>query len=125
MADRMRDVRKTFEATLEKLSPAKAQELARSLLEGDGATKGKEQVSKLAHELTEWSQRNRDRLVSIVRREVRAQLKSLGVASRDELEAIKKRVRELEKASGAKRTTTKRSTAKRSTAKRTTTKSTT
>lgn len=113
------DVRKTFEAALEKLTPAKAQKLARSLLEGDGASKGKEQVSKLAHELMEWSQRNRERMVELVRREVRDQLKSLGVASRDEVEALRKRVRALEKAASAvpKRSPAKRSSSRTSGAK--------
>jgi hypothetical protein len=53
-----------------------------------------------------------------VQTEVKSQLKTIGVASRDEVDALRKRVRELERAQG-KKTTRKRSTAKRTTAKRT------
>ncbi len=109
------DVRKLMEAALEKLSPAKAQEIARSLMRGQG----REQVSKVAQELLEWSQKNRERMTRVVRREVKSQLESLGVASRDELDALKKRVRELERSRGpsaAKKPAAKRASAKRATA---------
>jgi uncharacterized iron-regulated protein len=108
------DVRKFMEAALEKLTPAKAQELARSVMKGQG----RDQVQRLAKELMEWSTRNRERLVDLVQREVKAQLKVIGVASREEVEALKRRVRELER-SVPKRTTVKRPAArKRTTAKR-------
>src|SRR3990170_6855352 len=111
------EIRKYMEAAVGKLSPTKAQELARSLKKGEG----KEQISKAAQDLLEWSNKNRERLVGLVRSEVRSQLKGLGVASRDEVDALRKRVRELERAQTgtAKRSTAKRSTAKRPTAKRT------
>jgi len=113
------EIRKYMEAAIGKLSPTKAQELARSLKKGEG----KEQISKAAQDLLEWSNKNRERLVGLVRSEVRSQLKGLGVASRDEVDALRKRVRELERAqtgSAKKRSTTKRSTTKRSTVKRST-----
>ena len=91
------DVRKYIEAAIETLSPAKAQQLAKQLLEPDAR---KEQVSKAAQELLEWSQHNRDRLRDFVGREVRDQLTSLGVATRSEVDALKKRVRDLERAAG-------------------------
>jgi len=109
------EVRRYVEAALGKLSPAKAQELARSLMKGQG----KEQISKAAQDLMDWSNKNRERLAELVRREVRSQLKAVGVASREEVEALRKRVRELERPR-AKRSTAKRTTAKRATAKRTT-----
>jgi polyhydroxyalkanoate synthesis regulator phasin len=95
------DVRKYMEAAVGKLTPAKAQELARSLLQGQG----KEQVAKAAQDLLEWSNKNRERLVELVRSEVRSQLSAIGVATKDEVDALKKRVRELER--GAKPTTRK------------------
>jgi hypothetical protein len=55
----------------------------------------------------------------MVQTEVKSQLKTIGVASRDEVDALRKRVRELEREQG-KKTTRKRSTAKRTTAKRAT-----
>jgi hypothetical protein len=50
----------------------------------------------------------------MVQTEVKSQLKTIGVASRDEVDALRKRVRELEREQG-KKSTRKRSTAKRST----------
>jgi len=114
----MTDVRKLMEGAVEKLSPAKAQELARSLMAGGG----KEQVTKTAQELLEWSNKNRERIKEVVQREVRSQLKGFGVATRDEVDALKKRVRELERAArpAAKKPAAKKPAAKRATAKRAT-----
>jgi polyhydroxyalkanoate synthesis regulator phasin len=106
------DVRKYMEAAVGKLTPAKAQELARSLLQGQG----KEQVAKAAQDLLEWSNKNRERLVELVRSEVRSQLSAIGVATKDEVDALKKRVRELER--GAKPTTRKPATRKPAARKR-------
>jgi polyhydroxyalkanoate synthesis regulator phasin len=108
------EVRRYMEAAMGRLSPAKAQELAKSM-----QGQGREQVSKTAKDLLEWSNRNRERLSDLIRSEVQAQLKTFGVASRDEVDALRKRVRDLERAGkpARKRTTAKRSTAKRSTTK--------
>jgi len=79
---------------------------------------GKEQVSKATQDLIEWSNKNRQRLTDLVRSEVRSQLSAIGVASKDDVDALKKRVRELERG-GAKRSTTKKgTTAKKSAAKK-------
>ena len=115
MANAMEQVREYMEAAIGKLSPAKAQDLAKSLTKGQG----RDQVSKAAKDLMSWSKKNRERLSSMVQTEVKSQLKTIGVASRDEVDALRKRVRELERAEG-KKSTRKRSTAKRSTAKRST-----
>jgi polyhydroxyalkanoate synthesis regulator phasin len=92
---KLEDVRKTVEATLETLTPARAQQLAKSLTEPGAA---KDQVTKAAAELMQWSSRNRERLQSIVRREIAGQLGTIGVATRTELDALTKRVRTLERA---------------------------
>jgi polyhydroxyalkanoate synthesis regulator phasin len=97
------DIRKTFEAVMGQLTPAKAQELAKRYLEPGAA---KEQVSKTAGELVQLSQRVRES----VRKEVASQMRSMGAATQDELEALRKRVRDLERAAG-KRAPTRRSTA--------------
>ncbi|MFB3739231.1 MAG: phasin family protein, partial [Candidatus Velamenicoccus archaeovorus] len=109
----MNEMRKYVEATLEKMTPAKAQQMARSVMRGEG----KEQVQRFAQDLMEWSTKSRERLTELVRSEVRSQLKSLGVATRDEVDALKTRVRLLER-SAPKRSAAKRATAKRATAKR-------
>jgi polyhydroxyalkanoate synthesis regulator phasin len=117
MAVGLEQVRQYMEAAIGKLSPTKAQELAKSLKKNQG----RDQVSKAAKDLLAWSNKNRERLTSMVQTEVKSQLKTIGVASRDEVDALRKRVRELERDQGKKptrkRSTTKRSTAKRSTAK--------
>jgi hypothetical protein len=124
------DMRKTFEAVLDQLSPAKAREAAKRYLEPEAA---KDQVAKTANELIQLSQRLRE----TVRREVRSQMRSMGVATQEELDALRKRVRDLERASGrtspgttAGRSTTRKparktssgTTSSGSTARRTTTR---
>ena len=91
------DVRKTIEAALGALTPAKAQQLARGILEPNAA---KEQVAKVAADLLEWSQRSRERIVEMVRHEITEQLQHVGVATQKDLDALRKRVRELERAAG-------------------------
>jgi len=117
MADVLEQIREYMEAAIGKLSPAKAQDLAKSLRKGQG----RDQVTKTAKDLLAWSNKNRERLTSMVQTEVKSQLKTIGVASRDEVDALRKRVRELERGQG-KKSTRKRTTAKRSTAKRSTAK---
>jgi polyhydroxyalkanoate synthesis regulator phasin len=112
------EIRRYMEAAVGRLSPAKARELATSLMHGEG----KDQVAKAAQDLMDWSNRNRERLTDLVRTEVRSQLKQVGVASRDDVDALRRRVRDLEKAAGTRGTTPKRTAAKRATAKRATAK---
>jgi polyhydroxyalkanoate synthesis regulator phasin len=87
------DIKKTFDAMIGQLSPAKAQELAKRYLEPGAA---KEQVAKAAGELIDLSQRLRD----AVRKEVTSQMRSMGAATQDELDSLRKRVRDLERAAG-------------------------
>ncbi len=93
----MDDVRKAIEEMIGNLTPAKAQELAKSF-SGPGAAK--EQVAKVASDMLEWSQRNRDRLKEVISREVASQMKSMGVATQADVDAVKKRVRDLERRVG-------------------------
>src|SRR4029078_6564378 len=71
------------------------QEIAKSMLDRDAA---KEQVSKTAADLMEWSQRTRNRVSTMIGTEVRNQLLQSGVATADEVNALRKRVRDLERA---------------------------
>jgi polyhydroxyalkanoate synthesis regulator phasin len=116
---RVDDMRKALEATIGNLTPARAQELAKGFLEPGAA---KEQIAKTAADMLEWSQRNRQRLRSAIQDEIRDQIRQMGVATQDDLDGVRKRVRELERAagmtaSGRRRTSTKKSAAKRSSAK--------
>jgi polyhydroxyalkanoate synthesis regulator phasin len=110
---KMQDVRKTIEASLGNLSTTRAQELAKGMLDRDAA---KEQVTKTAADLMEWSQRNRTRLLTVIRSEVRDQMRQMGVATQEDLDALRKRVRDLERAARASGST-KRASAKRSASK--------
>jgi DnaJ-domain-containing protein 1 len=88
--------------------------MAKSMLDRDAA---KEQVSKTAADLMEWSQRNRNRLTAMIRNEVKDQLRQAGVATEDDLNALRKRVRDLERsarAAGTSRAGTKRSSGAKS-----------
>ncbi|HTG47826.1 MAG TPA: hypothetical protein VK646_09250 [Actinomycetota bacterium] len=125
---RVDDLRRSLEAAIGNMTPARAQELARSFLEPGAA---KEQVAKTAADIMDWSMRNRERLRDVIRREVQEQMKQVGVATQSDLDAVRKRVRELERragmtASGRARTRRKpaarKSTAKKTSAKRSTTK---
>jgi hypothetical protein len=87
------DIKKTFDAVIGQLTPAKAQEMAKRYLEPGAA---KEQVAKTAGELIDLSQRVRD----AVRKEVTSQMRSMGAATQDELDSLRKRVRDLERAGG-------------------------
>jgi polyhydroxyalkanoate synthesis regulator phasin len=113
---RVDDMRKAFEATIGNLSTTRAQELAKGFLEPGAA---KEQVAKTAADLMEWSQRNRQRL----RSEIKDQMRQMGLATQDELDALRKRVRELERAAGMTASGGRRAPAKTS-AKRTSSKKT-
>ena len=86
------DVRKALESMIG-LTPAKAQELAKRYLEPGAA---KDQVSKTAGDLLRLQQRLRD----AIRKEVTAQMKTMGAATQDDLDALRKRVRNLERAAG-------------------------
>jgi polyhydroxyalkanoate synthesis regulator phasin len=103
------DIKKTLDAVIGQLSPAKAQELAKRYLEPGTA---KEQVAKTAGELIDLSQRLRE----AVRKEVASQMRSMGAATQDELDSLRKRVRDLERAAGM--TASGRKTAARKTAAR-------
>ena len=96
------DLRKTIEARIGEFTPARAKSLAKSLA-GPGAAK--DQVAKSAADIIEWSQKNRDRIKEFVRREVSSQVGVIGVAAQADLDALKKRVRTLERRAGATATT--------------------
>lgn len=117
----LEDLKKTVEATVGALTPDRARQIAKSMMEPGAA---KDQVAKAAADLLEWSARGRDRVVEVARREVRDQLRGMGLATRQEVEALRKRVRELERAGGggSRTSATKKTSAKRAPAKRSATK---
>ena len=116
------DFRKTLEALLGNLTPANAQKLAKDLTEPGAA---KEQVAKSAADLMEWSQHNRERLRSLVGNEIQRQMSLVGVAPQSEVDALKKRVRELERAAGMTASGRKKSAARKPSSRKKTTARTT
>jgi polyhydroxyalkanoate synthesis regulator phasin len=116
-------VRKYVEAGRDALTPKKAEELARALIkQGQSRT---DKVQDLARDLVDWSKRNSERFRDTVRHEVQKQMSRAGVASKTEVEALKRRIRQLESgaksaAGAAKKATTRKRTASKSTAKKST-----
>ena len=87
-------VRRYVEAGREALTPKKAEELARALAKQGQARA--DQVQQLAKELAEWSKKNSDRLATTIRREVKKQFDKAGVATKDDVESLKTRIRKIE-----------------------------
>jgi polyhydroxyalkanoate synthesis regulator phasin len=114
----LEDVRRYVEAAFESLNPSRARELAGQLVKGQP----KEQVNRAARDLFGWSQRTRERITELVQAEVKRQLKGVGVATHDDLDTLRARVRELERAGGTGGPAAERTTAKKSSAKKTTRK---
>lgn len=101
-------VRRYVEAGMGALSSKRAEDLAKGLVKRGEA--GKEQATKIARDLAEWSKKSRDRLTIVVQREVKKQVGALGFATKAEMEALRKRVRSLESKT---KTTTTRASAKK------------
>ncbi len=116
----LEDLRKTLEGALGTLTPTKAQQLAKDMMEPGAA---KEQVAKATVDLMEWSMHNRDRIREFVGREVQHQMQVVGVATQADVDGLKKRVRELERAagmtaSGRKKTAARKPAARKAAAKK-------
>ena len=105
------DIRKTFDAVIGQLSPAKAQQLAKRYMEPGAA---KDQVAKTAGELVQLSQRLRE----AVRKEVTSHMRSMGAATQGELDALRRRVRDLERATGMTASGRKKTAARKTTSGR-------
>ena len=91
-------LRKFVEAGREALTPEKAEELARALVKEGQARR--DQAARLARDLTTWSRRSSERLMAAIRAEVKDQISKAGLATKDEVEGLKRRIRKLE-SSGA------------------------
>lgn len=81
-----------------------------------------EQAEKLVEELVERSRRNREALLSTIRREAERAVRTVGFVRRSELERLEKRIAELEKQVKAAGRAPAKKAAKKTTAKKATKK---
>jgi polyhydroxyalkanoate synthesis regulator phasin len=87
-------VRKYVEAGRDALTPQRAEELARALVrEGQVRT---DQAARLARDLLDWSRKSSEQLRDSIGREVSRQISRSGLATKEDLEPLKRRIRKLE-----------------------------
>lgn len=72
-------------------------DVVRRYVEAGLGTLKAERAEELARELMDWSKRSTERVVGLVQREVKRQLRLAGAATQDELRELRKRVRSLER----------------------------
>jgi polyhydroxyalkanoate synthesis regulator phasin len=111
-------VRKYVEAGRDTLTPQRAEELARALVR-EGQVR-KDQAAKLARDLLDWSRKSSEQLRDSIGREVSRQISRSGLATKEDLEPLKRRIRKLEtdlKSPAGKSPARKRPVAKRSSGK--------
>jgi polyhydroxyalkanoate synthesis regulator phasin len=73
---------------------------------GDLARRGEvraRDLQKLARTLMERAERNRNELTRLVQKEIRRQINALGLATREEVDTLRKRIRHLESKAPRKR----------------------
>lgn len=93
MIDQIREAIRSASSMVE-VPRKKAESIARDLARrGEGAAAS---VSSIAEEIVRRSRENAEAVRKMVASEVRSQIRLLGVATRDDLERLTKRVRELE-----------------------------
>ena len=111
-------VRKFMRQRYDRLSSRSPEDLARTLAQQGQARK--EQAGRIARDVVKWSKKNRELIAEVVQREVRHQIARLGVATKDEVSSLRRRVRDLEGEARPKKAAAKRTPAT-STAKKNTT----
>jgi polyhydroxyalkanoate synthesis regulator phasin len=87
-------VRKFMRERLDRLSSRSPEDIARTLSQRGQARK--EQAGRIARDVVEWSKKNRELIADVVQREVRQQIARLGVATKEEVSSLRRRVRDLE-----------------------------
>jgi polyhydroxyalkanoate synthesis regulator phasin len=87
-------VRKFMRERFDKLSSRSPEDIARTLSQRGQARK--EQAGRIARDVVEWSKKNRELVADVVQREVRQQIARLGVATKEEVSSLRRRVRDLE-----------------------------
>jgi polyhydroxyalkanoate synthesis regulator phasin len=79
-----------------------------------GESRAKE-LQKAAREIADRSARSRREFGSLIQKEIRRQIKALGLATRDDIDRLQRRVRDLEKGTTTRKSTSRARPARRST----------
>ena len=106
---RLLDAGMTFTA----MTQARAEDLIRDLVRA-GEVQA-EQAQSVIDELLDRSRRNSERLIDAVRAEIRQQMASLGLATKDDVERLERRIAEVSAARGTRKATTKKASTRKST----------
>jgi polyhydroxyalkanoate synthesis regulator phasin len=106
---RLLDAGMTFTA----MTQARAEDLIRDLVRA-GEVQA-EQAQSVIDELLDRSRRNSERLIDAVRAEIRQQMASLGLATKNDVERLERRIAEVSAARGTRKATTKKASTRRST----------
>jgi polyhydroxyalkanoate synthesis regulator phasin len=106
------DVGVTFTETTRK----RAEEFVRDLVKAGELQQ--ERAQKAVDDLVDRSRKNTEELVALVRNEIKSQVSTLGIATKDDIRRLEGRINQLAKAPG-KKTAPRKATAKRPAAKKT------
>jgi polyhydroxyalkanoate synthesis regulator phasin len=104
---RLLDAGMTFTA----MTQARAEDLIRDLVRA-GEVQA-EQAQSVIDELVDRSRRNSERLIDAVRSEIRQQMAGLGLATREDVERLERRVADLSSTTGARKATTRKAPARK------------
>jgi polyhydroxyalkanoate synthesis regulator phasin len=99
--------------TFTAMTQARAEDLIRDLVRA-GEVQA-EQAQSVIDELLDRSRRNSERLIDAVRAEIRQQMASLGLATKNDVERLERRIAEVSAARGTRKATTKKASTRRST----------
>ena len=106
------DVGVTFTETTRK----RAEEFVRDLVKAGELQQ--ERAQKAVDDLVDRSRRNTEELVALVRNEIKSQVSTLGIATKDDIRRLEGRINQLSKTPG-KKAAPRKATAKRPAAKKT------
>lgn len=116
-------VRRYLEAGAElgQMTRARAESIIRELVRAGDVQR--EQAQERIDELVEWGRRNREQLAHMIRREINSQLSSMGVATKEDLAALERKLtRGQGTAKAPAKTAAKAKTGKKAATKQTATK---
>jgi polyhydroxyalkanoate synthesis regulator phasin len=106
---RLLDAGMTFTA----MTQARAEDLIRDLVRA-GEVQA-EQAQSVIDELLDRSRRNSERLIDAVRAEIRQQVASLGLATKNDVERLERRIAEVSAARGTRKATAKKASTRKAT----------